>query len=195
MRARVFTSGKLGEKSMTRLAWSPALAIVILGGIAASDSACTLVVGGDDGGNPFTDDSGSVQDTSMAADMGAQVDTGTQQDTGTQPDVGTQPDAGAAGEGGTCAVPADTGSAVCDQCIDAMCCTQSIACATPDDAGVDDAGASTCAQLAQCVVSWVAGGAGDIASGEAACGPTYTPSAQSASHALLTCIHDKCSCI
>jgi hypothetical protein len=187
---------------MKRLAWSPALAIAILGGIAANDSACTLVVGGDDGGNPFTDDSGSMQDTSMAADMGTQVDTGTPPDTGSQPDVGTQPpdagtqpDTGAAAEGGTCAVPADTGSAVCDQCIDAMCCTESITCATPDDAGVDDAGASACAQLAQCVVAWVAGGAGNVASGEAACNPSYTPSEQSASHTLLTCIHDKCSCL
>jgi hypothetical protein len=128
---------------MKRFAWSPALVIALLGAIAVPDSACTLVVGGDDGGNPLTDDSGSAQDVATTGDTGTQVDTGVQADTGTQPDAGAQAEAG---DGGSCSVTVDTGSAACDQCVDSSCCAQLVMC----DGEVTDASTTECEDIASC---------------------------------------------
>lgn len=174
---------------MKKIAWSAGF--VILAAIGAADSACTVTVNGDDGGNLPTDDGGTAQDTSTGSDTGTQAETGTQADAGT--DTGSQVETSAPADSGVCASQIDTGSVPCDQCIESMCCSQLDACATADDAGVDDAGASACARLTQCVFDWVAADAGSLASGEATCGPSYTQTEQTQSHALITCIYGSCA--
>jgi hypothetical protein len=165
---------------MNKLALSASLMIV--GAIAAGDSACTITVNNDDGGGAQgTNDSGGLDAT--ADDTGMQSDTAKDGPA----DAGTQGEAAAMTDAGTCPVGIDTGIAACDQCIEAACCQQWVTCGTPDDAGVDDAGASACVQLTQCVQDWVAADAGTLSSGEASCGPAYSQSARDASHAFLAC--------
>jgi hypothetical protein len=102
-------------------------------------------------------------------------------------------------EGGVCAIGADTGSASCDQCLDSLCCTALVACGTLDAAGANDAGASACEQLLQCILDCVAGNpdagvsAGSQSSCEAICNPSYTPSEQQSASALLQCQMGNCT--
>ena len=136
-------------KNMKRLAWSSAFAIVIVGGIAATDSACTLVVNGDDGGNPIND-SGSGQDTSTTGDTGTQADTGTQTDTGTRADTGTMMDGG---DGGSCPIldHFTFGAVACDMCLGSNCCNETTACYTGAE--------NPCADLVSCFVDCLKGSA------------------------------------
>jgi hypothetical protein len=184
---RVFPWGTMGERTMKKIAWSTGF--VILAAVAAADSACTVTVNnGDDGGNFATDDGGNAQETSTGTDTGTQPDAGL--DTGSQVDTGATADGS---DSGMCPTAIDTGSAPCDQCIESLCCSQLDACATADDAGLDDAGASACARLTQCVFDWVAADAGSVSSGEASCGPAYSQTEQTQSHALITCLYGSCA--
>jgi hypothetical protein len=102
-------------------------------------------------------------------------------------------------DGGTCSVGADTGSPTCDQCFDSLCCAALVACATPDAAGVNDAGASACEQLLQCTLDCLAGNpdagvdAGTLSGCEAICNPIYTAPEQQSANALLQCQATNCT--
>jgi hypothetical protein len=103
------------------------------------------------------------------------------------------------GDGGTCAIGADTGSPSCDQCVDSACCTALVACGTPDDAGSDDAGASACEQLLQCTLDCLAGNpdagldAGSLSDCQAICNPSYTLTEQQNANALIQCQATNCA--
>jgi hypothetical protein len=168
-------------KTMNKLALPASL--MIAGAIAATDSACTITVNNNDDGG------GAQGPNDLGGSDATAADTGTQSDSAqdSPADAGMQADAAAATEAGTCSVGIDTGIAACDQCIEAACCQQWVTCATPDGAGVDDAGASACVQLTQCVQDWVAADAGSLSSGEVSCGGAYSQSERDASHAFLVC--------
>lgn len=57
-----------------------------------------------------------------------------------------------AGDGGSCRANLTIGAAACDTCMKANCCAELITCDTPGDAGVDDAGLTSCEQSLDCVV-------------------------------------------
>ncbi|HZU81648.1 MAG TPA: hypothetical protein VE987_01970, partial [Polyangiaceae bacterium] len=148
----------------------------------------------DDSGAITEPDSASGEDGSTTGgDAGSGSDSGATSETGA--DAGPQPDSGApdGADGGTCPTLIDTGNATCDLCIESACCTQWDTCASADDAGVDDAGASACVRLTQCVLDWVAADAGDVANGESTCDPAYTSAEQTASHNVLSCISGSCA--
>jgi hypothetical protein len=102
-------------------------------------------------------------------------------------------------DAGVCAVISGTGSAGCDQCLDAQCCQAIVACATPDDAGTNDAGASACEQLLQCTLDCIGGNpdagldGGAPGDCESLCNPTYTVSQQMAANGVLQCLMTNCS--
>jgi hypothetical protein len=102
-------------------------------------------------------------------------------------------------DAGACAVGAATGSAACDQCLTSQCCNALVACATPDSAGVNDAGASACEQLLGCVLDCVAGNAdAGVAPGTSSqcqmiCDPIYTPTEQQNASAVLSCQTSSCA--
>lgn len=177
---------------MKRLAWS--IALVLVGVIAATDSACTVVLNnGDDASTPgdSSTESGSSGGSSGSSSGGS--DTGSPSeasaDTGGQSDSGATADA----DGGMCPVGIDTMVPACNQCIESMCCAQWVTCTMADDAGIDEAGQSQCVQLAECVLAWVADDAGTSSSGEAACGASYSQSERDTAHAFLTCKQGSCS--
>jgi hypothetical protein len=102
-------------------------------------------------------------------------------------------------DSGVCAVSAVTGSASCDQCLIGHCCSQLMACDTPDNAGVNDAGASACEQLLSCILDCVAGNpdagvaAGTRADCQNVCNPSYTSSEQQNASAVLDCQMSNCT--
>jgi hypothetical protein len=108
-------------------------------------------------------------------------------------------DSGAEAEAGTCTVGADTGTAACDQCLDANCCPALTACGTEDEAGVDDAGVTACGQLVQCILDCVAGNAeagidgGTLSSCESDCGGSYSTTDQLNADSLVLCQATSCS--
>jgi hypothetical protein len=120
-------------------------------------------------------------------------------DTSTGVDVGTGADVSTGVEAGACAVTASTGSTGCDQCLDSQCCSALVSCDTPDDAGVNDAGASACEQLLGCIRDCIAGNpdAGvppsTLSECQPICSPSYTPSEQQSANALLQCQASSCS--
>jgi hypothetical protein len=98
-----------------------------------------------------------------------------------------------------CSILASTGRVACDQCIDAECCAALVACDTPDSAGVDDAGASACDSLAQCLLDCIAGNPGarvppgTLASCQTLCDPPYSSTEQQNASALVQCQQDSCA--
>jgi hypothetical protein len=180
---------------MKRIAWISAM--VGLAAVATGGSACTVTVGNlDDGGL------GSGGDSSTGEDTSTEPDTATP-DTATPPDAGGETETGSGDDGatsadaldiGTCATLIDTMSPTCNTCVESMCCGEWVACTALDDAGADDAGASACVNLTQCVLDWIAGDdAGTVASGEQVCDPSHTPSEQALSHAFLGCLQGPCA--
>ncbi len=113
----------------------------------------------------------------------------------TGPDAATD----AAADGGVCAVSAATGSAACDQCLNAQCCSALVSCDTADSAGRNDAGATACEQLAQCLLDCLAGNpdagvdGGTLSDCQTACNPSYSAGAQQSATALLQCQSMTCS--
>jgi hypothetical protein len=135
----------------------------------------------------------------MDSSTGAVDDTGTT-DTGTAAvvDTGTLPvsDASEAGEAAaTCSLALDTGVAACDTCVGSSCCTPLTNCATPDDAGSDDAGNSACLQLLFCIndINNSSDAGVDSGAGETACNSSYSASEQAAAQAVLSCIRASCA--
>jgi hypothetical protein len=164
--------------------WYLTLGIVGVSAVAVVACTSTTTVNSTPGEDASTDD-GST--TTPEPDSG--LDTGTPATDGSTTVV---PEAG--DDAGTCAVALDTGSADCDSCT-AQCCTQLTTCATPDDAGVDDAGSSACLQLLACIndVNTSSDAGVDAGVGESTCDPTYTADEQTNAEAVLTCIRTSCA--
>jgi hypothetical protein len=137
-----FLLGDDGERTMKKIAWSAGF--VILGALAAADSACTVTVNGDDGGNPPTDDGGGAVETSTGIDTGTQPDVGTTVDTGA-PDVNSANDSGTGSDGPVCT---PTTADPCEVCVSSHCCAESTACGSGP--AVDDAGLSDCEEIVDC---------------------------------------------
>ena len=105
--------------------------------------------GGSDAAPVVPSDTGNVQ----AAEAGAPAsDAGSAQDSGgaSAPETST----GGAGCG-----TYKSGSDVCDQCIAQAnpCCNSALACSTPDDGGMDDAGRTPCEQELSCIYQCASG--------------------------------------
>ncbi|HZU84655.1 MAG TPA: hypothetical protein VE987_17115, partial [Polyangiaceae bacterium] len=128
------------------------------------------------GGNDAAASDTGVDGAADVAAPDAASDAGTA-DAGTDTDAGTDSAADTSTDAGTCPIGASTGSTSCDQCLESQCCAQIVACDTPDDAGVDDGGASACEQLVQCTLDCAAGNAeagvdgGSVSGCEAICDP------------------------
>ena len=164
------------------------LTLGIVGASAVTMVACTsnTTVNNNGTGEDASTDDGS---TGTPEPDSATPDTGTT----TTPDTGTTtvPDAG--GEAAaTCGVALDTGSAECDTCVAASCCTQLTTCDTPDDAGVNEAGLDSCEQLLTCIND-INGTDGGADSGMATCDPSYGSTVQTAAAAVLSCIETSCA--
>jgi hypothetical protein len=163
------------------------LTLGIVGVSAVVVVGCTTTIN-----NSGTGDDASTTDGSTGTpEPDAATDTGTTTPT---PEGSTTVVADAGDAGGSCSVALDTGSADCDSCVATSCCTQLTSCDTPDDAGVNDAGASACEQLISCINDYnTSTDAGiDAGAGESACNMSYTASEQSTAEALLTCIRGTC---
>jgi hypothetical protein len=177
---------------MRIISWCAALGLGLIGATAFGSAGCSS----DDSStnNTTTDDAGP--DSATVTDDGSTTnpDTGTT----TNPDTGTTTtdDGGTDGgaDGGTCSIGLDTGSADCDTCVAANCCTQLTTCDTPDDAGVDDAGFSSCEQLLSCIndANASADASADAGVGESDCNPSYTTDEQTNAEGVLTCIRTSC---
>jgi hypothetical protein len=168
--------------------WCLTLGIVGVSAVAVVACTSTTTVNNGPG-----EDASTVPDDSSTT---TEPDTGTTADTGTTvptPDGATTVTEAGDG-GGTCVVALDTGSADCDSCT-AACCTQLTTCATPDDAGVDDAGSSACLQLLGCIndINASSDAGVDAGVGETTCDPSYTTDQQANAEAVLTCIRTNCA--
>ncbi|HLK38241.1 MAG TPA: hypothetical protein VKU41_15870 [Polyangiaceae bacterium] len=165
---------------MKTYAWYLALGALGAGTIAAS-TACTVTTVNtpdDSGATVMINDGGSAE--SSTAD-------------------GEGPDTGVILEAATCNTTVTSGSAACDMCLQANCCQQVVACDTPDDAGVDDAGLSMCEKLIGCVsdcVSPPAGSnvdAGTTSSCFSTCGASYSTAEVNAANTLVSCTTASCA--
>jgi hypothetical protein len=167
------------------------LALGIVGVSAVAVAGCTVNTTNNNGTGDAGDDASTTDDaTTGTSEPDAATDTGTTPAT----DGSTPVVADAGDSGGSCAVALDTGSADCDSCVATSCCTQLTSCDTPDDAGVNDAGASACEQLITCINDFnTSTDAGvDAGAGESACNTAYTPTEVTTGAALLTCIRGTC---
>jgi hypothetical protein len=129
----------------------------LLLGLASLGFACSSSPGSSNA-SPSTADSGST-DGSMAGD-GHTAGDGSVQDAGPQ-DAAAGCDAYYLGMCVEDCGPYKTGFPNCDMCISisSEACGAAIACGTPDDGGVNDAGMTRCEQLLKCVQDCVAAGA------------------------------------
>jgi hypothetical protein len=129
---------------MKQLSWS--LSLVIVGTIAAVDSACTVTVNsGDDGGNPAN---GTGSDAT-ASDTGA-LPNEAGPDMGSSSDGGSSIEDTGSGDDGGCSsslVTGDGGNPSCDQCRTAACCTPLNACLGEP---LLDSGVTDCESLISC---------------------------------------------
>ena len=143
---------------------------------------CTGVVNVADGGSEAGVDAGPESGGDAIADVGVGVD--------------AAPDSS---DGGVCSVGASSGSAACDQCLSTQCCAQLVACDTPDEAGVDDAGNSACESILSCLDACVTGNpdAGvppeSLSMCETDCGNAYSPQEQQAATNLVQCQASSCA--
>jgi hypothetical protein len=156
--------------------WYATLGVV---GISCFAAGCTTTV---TSGNP---DGAIGDDGAIIGDDGAV----TVDDGGAE----AATEAGVGDTGATCGIGVATGTAACDTCIEASCCTALTTCDTPDDAGVDDAGSSSCEQLVACIddvnASDPDGGAdaGDI------CNASYAADVQAKAAGFFGCIATSCA--
>ena len=155
---------------------------------------CTGVTNLVDGGSDTGVDAGVEADADAGADGATDGAGDVVADGG---DAGVVTDAG---DGGTCSLGVDTGNPACDQCLMSQCCSQILACDTPDEAGVDDGGNSACEQLLSCYASCLTGNPdagvppGTLSSCQSLCDvPPYTQQEEQAASALVQCQIASCS--
>jgi hypothetical protein len=148
-------------------------------GIIAVTASATVACSSSTTSTP-TDDAGAVD-----AGGNSEVDSAAE----------AQAEAAATGDGGSCSLALDTGSADCDTCVETSCCTALTTCDTPDDGGVDDAGTSQCELLLGCINDFnsTSDAGVDAGGGETACAPSYTAEELTNATGVLTCIRTSCA--
>ncbi len=116
-------------------------------------AACTVTT------NNINTNEGGTGDDSSAADGSSSSSGGSSSggsSSGGSSSGGSSSGVTDAGDGGgTCSVgiaSADGGPSACDTCMEANCCAELVACDTPGEAGVDDAGLTACENSLDCVV-------------------------------------------
>ena len=106
-------------------------------------------------------------------------------------------DAGA--EASACSGAVSTGNLTCDQCLTAQCCATLAACDTLSEAGADDAGESSCRQLADCLRACLVGNAdagveaGTLTSCSDLCGASFTATDLANAQPFVTCETTSCA--
>jgi hypothetical protein len=148
-------------------------AIGLLAGIIATVGGCS------------SDDTSATLDGGPTTEGEASGDAGTPGET----DASTVVDTGA--EAAASCGAFTTGAPACDTCVQANCCTAAATCDVPDDAGLSDAGLTSCEQLVSCVSDFCADG-GSLSDCEGTCNPTYAQSVQTSANDLLTCTSTNC---
>jgi hypothetical protein len=165
---------------MKRYGWYASLGIVATGALGGS-TACTVTSTsstGDDSGIAYLNEAGNDTGANLPGDASTTLDA---------------PDAASCGA-------LSLGSVACDMCTAAHCCTEVRTCDTPDDAGTDDAGNTSCEQLLACSIDLAQGDGGTLDAGFFSCvggegGTNYTPSQQATTSALIDCVNTNCSSV
>jgi hypothetical protein len=93
-----------------------------------------------------------------------------------------------------------SGDETCDQCLQGEnpCCNAALACSTPDEAGVNDAGRTRCEQLLDCIYDCASGLSGSggappsYAECQATCKTGYSESEYLGATGLTTCAQTLC---
>jgi hypothetical protein len=159
--------------------------------------ACTVTTNnyGADGGDAGTS-SGGGDDGSTTGDGGGSSSGSSSGSTSSS--GSSSGSAEASTDAGTCTANVTVGSAACDNCIKASCCTELTACDTADDAGLDDAGNTACENLLGCALSYAAANDAAVGSGDLnTCAGATTDAAPSGATAtattLLNCAMAHCA--
>jgi hypothetical protein len=158
-------------------------------------SACTVTTtnintgeGGTPGDDGSTADSGSSSGTSSSSSSGSSNDSATE---------GAASSSGAGdsgGDGGSCSAMLVIGAATCDACMKASCCNELIACDTPTDAGVTDAGLTECETLLDCTLNYAnTSDAGLTDALQTCAGGDASAGAPAVLNTLLNCASSHCA--
>jgi hypothetical protein len=168
---------------MKNYAW---LGVIGIGTLVAA--ACTVNSTTNNNGTGLD---GGGEDSSTADGSGSSSSSGGSSSGGS--DASTTTDGG-----GTCAAQVPVAGAACDACVKSHCCSELTACDTADDAGVDDAGMTTCEQLLQCTLTYAATADASLTESISTCsggegGMTYSAAAQQLATMLITCTGTNCA--
>src|SRR5258708_7400839 len=170
--------------------------------MAAFGGGCTVTTvnngPGEDGGSSSgssgaTDDSSTASDSPSGSSSGSSS-SGSSSRASSSSSSGVS-EGGGEGEGGTCAAATVFDPPACETCMKAKCCSALLTCEAPDDAGVNDAGASACSQLFQCAIDYVAAsdGGSTLDDAVATCTGGTTTNASTLLGAVLTCATNSCA--
>lgn len=156
----------------------------------ACTSNTTVNSSGDDAGSSSGGDDSSVAD-------GASSSSSSSSSSGSG--LGSSSGSGEAStdapvDGGLCTAALTIGSADCDTCMKASCCDALIACDTPDDAGVDDAGNTACESLLNCALTYAATSDAGLSDAVGTCnGGDAATGASTTLTTLLSCAQTNCA--